>query len=222
MEFLTLGSLLLAAANWVTVVASRLLHRGSHVERYVGSVSALDQAGSMLFSYPADEDSRNAIRAPEGRVVAYSQVCTHLSCAVVYDKAENGLFCPCHHSLFNLAGQPIAGPHAAFATGASGTERRSTICRRHGGPISLHRQGTTLFSAMLAFVGVAVVLQLWLLTVSMEGLLMSPESGPLCVALSRKRNRRPRRKGFLQNKKTLGTPRGRRALLVRGPTSIPW
>ena len=37
--------------------------------------------------------------------------------------------------------------------------------------MSLRRQGTTLFSAMLAFVGAAVVLQLWLLTVSMEALL---------------------------------------------------
>jgi nitrite reductase/ring-hydroxylating ferredoxin subunit len=109
-KFLTLGSLLLASANWVTVVASRLLHRGSHVNRYIGSASALDQAGSMLFRYPTDGDPCIAIRTPEGKVVAYSQVCTHLSCAVVYDKAENGLFCPCHHGLFNLAGQPIAGP----------------------------------------------------------------------------------------------------------------
>ena len=37
--------------------------------------------------------------------------------------------------------------------------------------MSLRRQGTTLFAAMLAFVGAAVVLQLWLLTVSMEALL---------------------------------------------------
>jgi Family of unknown function (DUF6755) len=37
--------------------------------------------------------------------------------------------------------------------------------------MSLRRQGTTLFSAMLAFAGAAVVMQLWLLTVSMEALL---------------------------------------------------
>lgn len=33
-----------------------------------------------------------------------------LVCAVVYDKSEGGLFCPCHHGLFNLQGQPTAGP----------------------------------------------------------------------------------------------------------------
>ena len=64
----------------------------------------------MLFRYPTDADPCIAVRTPEGKLVAYSQVCTHLSCAVVYDKAENGLFCPCHHGLFNLEGQPIAGP----------------------------------------------------------------------------------------------------------------
>jgi arsenite oxidase small subunit len=109
-KFLTLGSLLLASANWATVVASRLLHRGSQVERFIGSASLLEKAGSVLFRYPTDADPCIAVRTLEGKPVAYSQVCTHLSCAVVYDKAENGLFCPCHHGLFNLAGQPIAGP----------------------------------------------------------------------------------------------------------------
>jgi len=37
--------------------------------------------------------------------------------------------------------------------------------------MSLRRQGTTLFAALLAFVGSAVVLQLWLLTLSVEALL---------------------------------------------------
>jgi hypothetical protein len=37
--------------------------------------------------------------------------------------------------------------------------------------MSLRRQGTTLFTAIMAFVASAVVLQLWLLTVSVEALL---------------------------------------------------
>ncbi len=171
-KFLTLGSLLLASANWATVVASRLLHRGSHVERYIGSVSALEQTGSMLFRYPTDEDPCIAVRTPEGKLVAYSQVCTHLSCAVVYDKAENGLVLPVPP--WPVQSRRPAGrrsAYAAFAAGATGTARRPTICHRYGGRMSLRRQGTTLFSAMLAFVGAAVVLQLWLLTVSMEALL---------------------------------------------------
>ena len=109
-KFLTLGSLLLAWANWITVVMSKLLHRGSKAERYIGLVSDLDRNGSMLFRYPTEQDPCIAIRTLEGKIVAYSQVCTHLSCAVVYDRSEGGLFCPCHHGLFNLQGQPVAGP----------------------------------------------------------------------------------------------------------------
>ena len=109
-KFLTLGSLFLAAANWVTALASKVLHPGAKAERYIGPVSALNAGGSMLFRYPTEKDPCIAVRTPSGNIVAYSQVCTHLSCAVVYDKAENGLFCPCHHGLFNLEGQPVAGP----------------------------------------------------------------------------------------------------------------
>lgn len=49
--------------------------------------------------------------------------------------------------------------------------------------MSLRRQGTPLFSAVLAFVAAAVVLQLWLLTVSMAALLSRAypqSSGRLC------------------------------------------
>jgi len=109
-KFLTLGSLLLAAANWVVALASKVLHRGSKVERYIGSAASLESGGSLLFRYPGDADPCIAVRTPEGKMVAYSQVCTHLSCAVVYDPEEKGLFCPCHHGLFNLDGDPVAGP----------------------------------------------------------------------------------------------------------------
>ena len=110
-KFMTLGSLLLAGANWITVLASRFLHRGSHFERYIGEASALEQTGSLLFRYPTDQDPCIAVRTPEGKLVAYSQVCTHLSCAVVYNKAENALLCPCHRGAFNIDhGSPVAGP----------------------------------------------------------------------------------------------------------------
>ena len=108
---MTLGSLLLAGANWITAIAGKLLHRGSRAERYIGAASALEQTGSLLFRYPTDQDPCIAVRTPEGKLVAYSQVCTHLSCAVVYDKAENVLVCPCHNGVFNIDhGSPVAGP----------------------------------------------------------------------------------------------------------------
>lgn len=110
-KFLTLGSLVLAVANWVTVVSSRFLRRSAKVEQLLGSSADLKPNGSALFRYPTAKDPCIAVRTAEGKLVAYSQVCTHLSCAVVYDQAEQSLFCPCHNGRFNLdQGAPIAGP----------------------------------------------------------------------------------------------------------------
>jgi nitrite reductase/ring-hydroxylating ferredoxin subunit len=110
-KFLTLGSLLLAGANWVTALAGRLVRAKRFPEMMIGSASALAQQSSMLFRYPTDKDPCIAVKTPGGGVVAYSQVCTHLSCAVVYSQPENRLLCPCHKGAFNVSeGAPVGGP----------------------------------------------------------------------------------------------------------------
>jgi nitrite reductase/ring-hydroxylating ferredoxin subunit len=110
-KFLTLGSVLLAAANWVTALAGKFLRTGRFPEKLVGSVAALDSQRSILFRYPTDRDPCIAVRTPEGTLVAYSQVCTHLSCAVVYSTSDNKLLCPCHNGSFSvIEGAPIGGP----------------------------------------------------------------------------------------------------------------
>jgi nitrite reductase/ring-hydroxylating ferredoxin subunit len=110
-KFLTLGSFLLAMANWATAFARRLVGRESSEVRLLGPAAALQENGAMLFRYPTAESPCIAIRTPQGGLVAYSQVCTHLSCAVVYDKNENQLVCPCHRGIFSVdQGAPVAGP----------------------------------------------------------------------------------------------------------------
>ena len=110
-KFLTLGSFLLAAANWATAFARRFVRKGSNEVKLLGPVSALDQNGHMLFRYPTAESPCIAIRTSQGALAGYSQVCTHLSCAVVYDKSENQLVCPCHRGVFDVnQGTPVAGP----------------------------------------------------------------------------------------------------------------
>lgn len=110
-KFLTLGSLFLAAANWVVAFSTRFLRRGSREEHLIGTAATLQNSGSLLFRYPTDSDPCIAVRTPEGELVAYSQVCTHLSCAVVYDQQQNQLVCPCHRGVFNVQeGNPVAGP----------------------------------------------------------------------------------------------------------------
>ncbi len=110
-KFLTLGSAILTTATWVTAAAGGVGHRGAKGERYIGSAAMLEKEGSLLFRYPTDQDPCIALKTPEGNLVAYSQVCTHLSCAVIFSKSENQLVCPCHNGHFNLeAGAPVSGP----------------------------------------------------------------------------------------------------------------
>ena len=110
-KFLTLGSFLLAAASWATAFGRRFVRRNSNAVKLLGPAKDLEQNGYMLFRYPTAESPCIAIHTPEGRFVAYSQVCTHLSCAVVYDRAENQIVCPCHRGVFDVnQGTPVAGP----------------------------------------------------------------------------------------------------------------
>ncbi len=51
------------------------------------------------------------MRKRDGEFVAYSQKCTHLSCAVYYSKNNNRLECPCHEGYFSIEdGRVLQGP----------------------------------------------------------------------------------------------------------------
>ena len=113
-KFLTLGSLLIALGNWFTAAIARFRSRETKVQeaRLIGTMGALDQGdGSLLFRFPTENDPCIAVRSASGKIHAYSQICTHLSCAVVYDQHKNALLCPCHRGWFEIEeGRPIAGP----------------------------------------------------------------------------------------------------------------
>ena len=51
------------------------------------------------------------MQLPDGELVAFSQACTHLSCAVVPKVKEGVFLCPCHEGYFDLrTGKNLAGP----------------------------------------------------------------------------------------------------------------
>jgi nitrite reductase/ring-hydroxylating ferredoxin subunit len=109
-KFLTLGSALLVGANGVI---AWLGHVPLPEWREVRIAAATDvpRGGSFLFRYPADDDPCILVRDTNGGLQAYSQLCTHLSCAVVYRPDREILFCPCHQGAFNAqSGVPVAGP----------------------------------------------------------------------------------------------------------------
>jgi Rieske Fe-S protein len=63
------------------------------------------------FSYPTEEDPAMLLRLKDGKFVAYSGRCTHLSCAVYYSPKKEQLICPCHDGCFEArSGVPLAGP----------------------------------------------------------------------------------------------------------------
>lgn len=112
-KFLTLGSALLAAASVAIATVGRWFARPRLVgPRYhVAKTSAIPPSGSLLFRYPTDEDPCILLRGKDGNLRAYSQICTHLSCAVLHRPDRDGLFCPCHHGWFDgPTGRAIAGP----------------------------------------------------------------------------------------------------------------
>ena len=110
-KFLTLGSLLLAVANWAAAFGKRFVRRESSLVKLLGPARDLEQNGYMLFRYPTADSPCIAIKTPEGKLVAYSQVCTHLSCAVYYEQEGKRLACPCHNGYFSIAdGSVLQGP----------------------------------------------------------------------------------------------------------------
>src|SRR5262249_49893957 len=93
-KFLTLGSALLAAANAVIAFVGFRKNNEHFPAAFIAQASSIPPGGSALFRYPTEQDPCILVRSRTGRLLAYSQVCTHLSCAVVHDPGREQLFCP--------------------------------------------------------------------------------------------------------------------------------
>ncbi|VAY87263.1 Arsenite oxidase small subunit precursor [hydrothermal vent metagenome] len=102
------------------VVAPAVMARGNskakqslfndYKKEKIGSLKALKSAGELDFNYP-DSDSMCKAVYIEGKVKAYSTICTHKGCPTMYNKSAGVFECPCHHSKFDAAneGQMIIG-----------------------------------------------------------------------------------------------------------------
>ena len=110
-RFLTLGSALLAAVNALIAAVGLTRQSPTAPSRRIARMDEVPAGGSVLFSVPTDEDPCILVRDGDGRIAAFSQVCTHLSCAVVHRPEEQALACPCHKGAFSAVdGRPLAGP----------------------------------------------------------------------------------------------------------------
>ena len=110
-KFLTLGSGLLTAATAALAVAGRSETPAQWPVLKIPAAASLLPGSAVLFRYPTDTDPCILIRTAAGDFRAYSQVCTHLSCAVRYEASSNVIECPCHRGFFGVEdGRPVAGP----------------------------------------------------------------------------------------------------------------
>jgi nitrite reductase/ring-hydroxylating ferredoxin subunit len=103
------GTLFASTAVLAALGALRNLSRDD--VQMVARVSEVAPGQAFYFSYPAADDQAMLVHLPSGRFAAYSQRCTHLSCAVYYQADQERLFCPCHEGVFSPeTGDPVAGP----------------------------------------------------------------------------------------------------------------
>jgi Rieske Fe-S protein len=111
-KFLVLTSGAIAAGH-VWIAAQHLVkkNRPPPPRVRIATMTEMPVGTSRMFDYPTDHDRCLLIRPDERTLVAYSQACTHLSCAVVPRIDKGVLHCPCHEGYFDLrTGQNIAGP----------------------------------------------------------------------------------------------------------------
>ena len=77
----------------------------------IGSFDEIRRKGTLSFSYPDNDSPCLAIFVPEAGVVAFSTLCTHKGCPVIYNEQERVFECPCHYSRFDVdkEGQEVLG-----------------------------------------------------------------------------------------------------------------
>jgi nitrite reductase/ring-hydroxylating ferredoxin subunit len=110
-KFLTLTSFAMLCGNVWILLRSWLARAPVYPVQAVARLDEIPVGGVKMFSYPSPHDPCLVVRTGTDSFVAYSQKCTHLSCAVYYAAAENRLECPCHKGYFSVSdGSVIAGP----------------------------------------------------------------------------------------------------------------
>lgn len=110
-KFLTLGSLGMFAGNVWIVIRGWLRRSPAYARAVAARVGEIPVGGVKLFQYPRPGEQCIMVRAAEDSYVAFSQKCTHLSCAVYYSREQNRLECPCHQGYFSiLDGSVLQGP----------------------------------------------------------------------------------------------------------------
>jgi Rieske Fe-S protein len=111
-KFLVLTSAGMASGNgWIWLRSLTDPPRPAHPAVVVARAADLGPGAVRVFSYPSRQDPCILVRRANGLLAAFSQKCTHLSCAVYYVAERDQLECPCHDGAFSAdTGRVLQGP----------------------------------------------------------------------------------------------------------------
>jgi len=110
-KFLTLTSFAMLAGNLWILARSWFYRTPSYPEQAIAAAGEVPVGGVKMFAYPTADDPCILVRTAEDSYAAFSQKCTHLSCAVYYEHEQNRLACPCHQGFFSATdGGVLQGP----------------------------------------------------------------------------------------------------------------
>ena len=94
------GVTLAAPALLATTDTKRVGAYLDYPRKKIGSLSLLEKEGEIDFNYPDESSPCKAVYV-DGKVKAYSILCTHKGCPTMYDAEKKIFVCPCHFSKFD-------------------------------------------------------------------------------------------------------------------------
>ena len=110
-KYLVLTSLGMLAGNLWILVRSLWRREDALPAQAIAGAAEVPVGGVRIFRYPGPNDPCLLLRTAADSYVAYSQKCTHLSCAVYPASDGKRLECPCHEGYFSLEdGRVLQGP----------------------------------------------------------------------------------------------------------------
>jgi cytochrome b6-f complex iron-sulfur subunit len=71
-------------------------------------LAEIQPGGTVLFQYAGSPGI--LLQEEDGTFRAFSLVCTHLACNVVWKADRKEFYCPCHDGLFDAQGNVLSGP----------------------------------------------------------------------------------------------------------------
>ncbi len=110
-KFMVLTSVALVVGQFWIVAKSLFGRRSGQPQVDIAALSDIPIGGSLTFDYPEPGRACILVRTGDREVVAFDQLCTHLSCPVIPHVRENRFHCPCHNGSFDLnTGRQLSGP----------------------------------------------------------------------------------------------------------------